>query len=607
MVRQKWKGFIALAAVSLFVVPLSGEQQAYDSSIVSVKLYQNQAKITRKATVSLKKGANVVVVSGLPKLLYDWSIKGSLPKKYPGKILSMEVEKKALVKKRQKKILAIEKKLENLREGDQVLLDDLKNLKSQEKFLDSILEFTNQTVSRELATRMPQVKVWDNTLNWVAAKRKKLLSSKRSIEKKRENIGKQIQKWEFELSQIAGYSYFRTYQSLNQAVLTNRSNMAMQQFQDLTTKYAKRRELLTTSKGKIDIEKRFNISIFSRENRQVSLSISYVIPHTYWKMLYDIRASREKKKINVVVYSSIYQKTGEDWSNIDLALSTGSPLNSINPPALSPWYLDVYTRRSPKRYRGSFKYKSAKKIEGAAGLADFESLKQDSRPAIPQTEIKKKGAYIDIKMPMKQSIVSSNKYQKKFIKDFTIKGVDKAKFYYEVIPDRVRTAFLRVKTVNSTSLPWLSGEGQIFLENEFMGKVNIPFTPIGKNKDLVLGIEPRIIAKKVLVKRFEDTAGVFGGDRRILYRYRITLESQLPREQEVLIRDRIPVTRNKKIKVVVMNLSRPWSIDKAFKKSTQYQQGIRLWRSKISPGKKLEITYDVTISFDKEIDVRGLR
>ncbi len=604
MLRRKLTLLVLIAGTVFSFFPAAGVEKTYESEIVSVKLYQNQAKITRKTRVVLKKGSNSVVITGLPKLLYDWSVKGSLPKKYPGKILSMEVEKKALVKKRQKKILAIEKKLEALRENDQELLDELKNIRSQQKFLDSILTFTNQTVARELATRIPQVKVWDNTLSYVANKKKFLLARKRTIEKKRENIGKKIQKWEFELSQVAGYSYFHTYQSLNRAVLTNRSNMAVQQFEDLTSKYARRRKLLTTATGKIDIEKRFIISIFSQEAQKVPLSISYVIPNTYWKMLYDVRASREKQSIDLVVYSSIYQNTGEDWANISLSLSTGSPINSISPPRLYPRYLDISGRRGYRKYSYKMK-KEARRIEGAAGMADF-SKSGKKRPPVPQTRIEKKGAYIDIAMPLRQNILSSNKYQKKFLRDFTIRGAEKAHFYYEVIPARVRNAFLRVRTRNATKLPWLSGEGQIFLENEFMGKVAIPFTPMGQERDLVLGMEQRITAKKELMKKFEDTAGVFGGDKRMLYRYRLVIENQMPEKHEIMIRDRIPVSRNKKIRVEVKKLSVPFTLDEEFKKSTDYQRGMRHWKIIIPPHGKKEITYDIVIFFDKDLSVRGL-
>ena len=104
-----------------------------------------------------------------------------------------------------------------------------------------------------------------------------LLMRKRQVGKQRENIGKEIQKWEFELSQIAGYSYFRNYQALNQSILTNRDSMNVQQFADITGKYAMRNKLLKRPTGKIDIEKRLIINIFSKRTKEVLLTFSYII------------------------------------------------------------------------------------------------------------------------------------------------------------------------------------------------------------------------------------------------------------------------------------------------------------------------------------------
>jgi len=583
------------------------DEKTYKSGIVSVKLYQNQAKITRSVKLNLKKGANRVVVTSLPKLLYDWSAKGSLPKNFRGKILSMEVEKKALVKKRQKRILDIEEKLMNLREKDQILVDDLKNIKSQEKFLDSILDFTNQTVSKELATRIPQVSLWDKTLNYVSKKKRGLLKEKRKIEKEREDIGKDIQRWEFELSQIAGYSYFRNYQSLNRVTLANRSAIAVQQFSEITDKYAERRRILGSSTGKIDIEKRFIVNIFSTVFGDVDFTVSYIIPNTYWNMLYDVRASNEKKNINMVIYSNIYQKTGEDWNNIELSLSTGAPVNSISPPTMYPWYLDIdaYTTGAEDD-EGEYDKKARYKKMARPSRAKRDGLLAE-KSEVPKSRIKDKGPFLEITLPLKQTILSSNKYQKKFIQDFKISGTGKINFYYEVIPARVRTGFLRVKTSNSSRLPWLKGEAQIFLENEFMGKINIPYTPVGKKEDIVLGMETRINSRKELVRKFEDSAGVFGGARRILYSYKIRVENQLPQKSEVLVVDVIPVSRNEKIKVEIQNLSRPFLKDGKTEKKTDYARGIRKWKLELAPGEKREITYDVIISFDKDINIRGLR
>jgi len=524
-----------------------------------------------------------------------------LPASFGGRINSLEVEQKALVKKRQQSIVAVEEKLELLREKDQIFIDDLKNINSQEKFLNSILDFTNATVSKELATRIPQVSLWDNTLEYVATKRGALLREKRRIEKEREKIGKEIQKWEFELSQIAGTVYFRNYQSLNKAILDNRSALNIQQYADNTGQYEEKKRLFKNPTEKVDIEKRVIVSIFSPENREVELTISYVIPQTSWQMKYDIRASSKNKNIAMVIYSDIYQKTGENWDDISLSLSTGAPVHAISPSVLQPWYLDlepVYrdegTGRKDKEYRSEI----SKKVMPAE-----EEKKGDEY----HTTIREEGSYFEITIPSKLNIASSTKHQKKYVKEYDLQGEQHVQFYYEISPEKVNNAFLRAKVKNITDLPWLEGESQIFLENEFMGKVSIPFTPPGREQELVLGTESRIIARKELARKFEESAGILGGKRRIIYSYKITIENQLPRNESLIVNDVVPVSRNEKIKLDVENISVPFVKDEEFEKSTGYSQGMRKWKLAMEPHSKRIITYDVIITFDKDVRIWGLR
>jgi len=585
--------------------PDKGDEDTLKSRITAVKLYQNQAEVVRQARIQLKKGNNSIKFGGLSKLLYDWSVKGKLPANFSGKILSLEIQQKALVQKRQKRILDIEETLEKLREKDQVHVDTLKNLASQDKFLDSIFNFTDQAVSKELQTRIPQVAVWDNTLKYVTEKKRELLQQRRQTEKEREKLGREIQKWEFELSQIAGTSYYDTYRSLNDALLTNKANMAVQQYAEVREVYSKQRSLLRKPTENVEIEKRVVVDIWSAEdNGDVNFSFSYVIPNTYWQMQYDVRASREKKEINLLVYANIYQKTEEDWDEVGLNLSTGSPVNAISPPVINPWFLDVYVPYSGRPSRG-------KDIEGAAGLIMKAEAKKEYRKetaeAPREPEISEKGPYIEIAMPIKQSIQSSNKYQKKFIRDYTLKESDRVKFYYEILPGVANNSFLKVETVNATNLPWLSGESQIFLENEFMGKVNIPYTPQGKKERFVLGLETRLAGRKELVKKFEDTAGVFGGRRKITYSYKVIIENELPQKTEVFVLDNVPVSRNEKIEAAVKNLSLKFDEDEEFRKSTDYANGLRRWKLLLNSHQKIEITYDIDVSFDKDITINGLR
>ncbi len=595
---------VILAGI-VFPAEIRAEEQPLTSGIEAVKLYQNQAMITRRTKVSLKKGENIIIMGDLPRTLHDWSVKGSLPRNFAGKILSMEVEQKALLNKKQQRILEIEKRLESLRERDVELLDGLKNIQSQLGFLDSVVSFTNQTASKELATRIPQIKVWDETLSYVTDKRRELMANKRGIEKKREELGKQIQQWEFELSQIAGHGYFMNYQALNKAMLGSRASMAVQQFADTNEQYATQRKLFVEpSAGKVDIEKRLIAHVFSEKAEEAVFSFSYLIPDTSWQMLYDVRASSDNRDITIVIFANIRQRTGEDWSGVKLALSTGMPVHAIQPLVARPWFLDVPRDRYTVNGLARDEELSVMKREKAKMSSAAAGKKAD---ILPEAELQEKGPYFEIGIPMEQTILSSSKYQRKYIKEYSFSERSGIGFYYELVPEEVNTAFLKVKIANSTGLPWLAGEAQIFLENEFMGRSSIPFTPVGKSEELTLGTDSRISSKKELVKKFEDTSGLFGGRRRILYSYKITVENQLPKAAELMVVDALPVSLNESIAAEVQNLSLPFHRDETFEKTTEYARGIRKWKVALEAHQKKEISYDVIISFDKEITPRGMR
>lgn len=605
------KNFL-LACVCIIITAYSGNVTASEpvtiqSKISSVKLFTNQAEITRISRIKLQKGVNIIQIEGLPDNLYDWSAKGKLPEKYNGRILSMEISRQALLEKRKKKIMGIEKKLEELKDRDADLADDLNNITYQENFLNSVAEFTKQTASKELVTRLPQIDVWDNTMQFAGNKRKELQNNKRVILKKRRDLAVEIQKWEFELSQIAGHSYYSNYQSLKMAIEKNTAMNQVQQYGDYAEQYANKQRYLSDT-SHIDTEKRILLNIFSLSEGETDFTFTYMIPDTYWSMKYDFRVSKKNNEIEVLLYSDIYQKTGEDWENIGLSLSTGAPLASISLPPLNPWYLSARPEYKSNGYSGGAlkskkAYKAAEEIEGASGMADFSAKKE----VVPETSVKASGLNFEISFPLKQTIESSEKFQKKFIRSYTIKSGKGLNFFYQTVPASSGKVFLMAKTANQTDLPWLGGEAQVFLDNEFIGKVDVPETPMGKEKELVLGIVPDSVAKKELVKKYDDTAGVFGGNTRVVYTYKITVENNSKETRDIVIIDNFPVSTNEDINVEIKDLSYAFLSDENIKKSTEYAQGIRRYLVSLAPGEKKEITYNAVITYDKEMIINGLR
>ena len=453
--------FSAILTIIISGDMLFSDPVPVNSAITSVKLFTNRAEITRTARLNFKKGLNTIVIEGLPDNLYDWSVKGTLPEKFTGRIMSFEISKTALLEKRRKKIQEIEKKLEELRERDSEYTDDLANLKEQESFLNSVTRFTEKEASRELTTRLPQTTVWSSTMEYISRNRKGILSSRRDIHKKRRDLAREIQKLEFDLSRIAGRTYYSSYMKLDQAIQQNAASMEIQQYGNLTDQYEARERSLTEPGTGIDTEKRLMLTIFSSADSAADFSLSYLIPDTFWKMKYDFRASRNKNEVEVIVYSDIYQKTGEDWNNVNLSLSTWTPLSNINLPDIPPWYLDIRTQYKKSRMEGAI---MAEKSYSAKELDDEEYTGKGA--PIPETEIISKGVSMEISFPVKQTIESSQAYQKKYLKSYTVKSGKDLNFFYRMTPEMSSQAYLMALVKNNTEIPWLAGEAQVFLENE---------------------------------------------------------------------------------------------------------------------------------------------
>lgn len=68
--------------------------------------------------------------------------------------------------------------------------------------------------------------------------------------------------------------------------------------------------------------------------------ISYVVADAGWEPYYDLRVEDISKPLKIEYKAKVYQKTGEDWDDVKITLSTGNPYESGRLPELNPWYLN---------------------------------------------------------------------------------------------------------------------------------------------------------------------------------------------------------------------------------------------------------------------------
>ncbi len=84
------------------------------------------------------------------------------------------------------------------------------------------------------------------------------------------------------------------------------------------------------------------LRITSKTSKLVSLKCKYIVNNTGWNPMYDIRSNGITENVQLNYKANIYQNTGIDWVDVSIIVSTGNPSQNNNRPILSPLYANIY-------------------------------------------------------------------------------------------------------------------------------------------------------------------------------------------------------------------------------------------------------------------------
>ncbi len=70
-----------------------------------------------------------------------------------------------------------------------------------------------------------------------------------------------------------------------------------------------------------------------------TFNITYLVKNASWYPSYDLRATEVNKPIDLIYRANITQRSGEEWKNVKLVLSSGDPSRGGNKPELKPYQI----------------------------------------------------------------------------------------------------------------------------------------------------------------------------------------------------------------------------------------------------------------------------
>ena len=88
------------------------------------------------------------------------------------------------------------------------------------------------------------------------------------------------------------------------------------------------------------------VKLNASTNEDLNLTIKYNVKEAGWFPVYDLKADKISAPLQLNYKALVYQKTGCDWNNIKITLSTSDPNTNNLKPDLNPKYLNFISRYS---------------------------------------------------------------------------------------------------------------------------------------------------------------------------------------------------------------------------------------------------------------------
>ncbi len=532
--------------VFLLGASLSFAQETVPSQIKEVTLFSNQALVKRETEVKVRKGLNELFLE-LQAFRVD---RDSVSAKVfgEGEVFSVQFKEIYLKESPQENIRALEQKIKELKKSKRILLDEKDVFSKKEKFLISIINFSQTQIPQDIKTRYPKIEDLEKTLAFLMDNLQMINGKKQSLDSRIEEIDEEINVLEKGLASLKN----------------------------------------PRQKTKKVVEVLFN----SKKEHVIRIEASYLVYDAFWQPFYKADVPLNLGEVDLTMFSKIKQKTGEDWKDIALSLSNVIPLKGAGLPSPRSWILDV-GRPRPKAAR-----LSARKQAAEAPMEEVGATVDKEEAVFAYAKKKELPLSFEYQMPQALYIQSKDKETLLPLFSKTLKG----EFFYFAVPKISPLAFLVCSTSADKEL--LSGPLNVYFGGRFIGKTFLGEKKAGEEFNMSLGADREVKVKRERIKdKIKET--FFGKiERKTLIRevaFKITVENIKGKPIKIKLLDSIPVSRTDKIEVKDLKIT-PAPVEKNY----QDKEGILLWEFELKPGSKQEINMEFVVTYPKGEPVFGL-
>jgi uncharacterized protein (TIGR02231 family) len=329
---------------------------------------------------------------------------------------------------------------------------------------------------------------------------------------------------------------------------------------------------------------------------KATLRVTYAVRNARWAPLYDARldtgAKDRKPALELVRRAEITQRTGEDWSNVALAVSTVRTARGGSAPELNSLIVQY---PQPPRQMGA-----AGKVSDMAQLRTMQVPMPSAAPPEQldkvaeeqQASVEVSGFQVTFKIPGRVSLGASEGAKSLRVSTATI-APDLA---VRAVPVRDPTAFLEASFKQSEDAPLLPGRVAIYRDGVFVGRGQMAAAGKDETVRLGFGADDKVKIERTVVKRNEGSAGLIVATSKTDERsFKTSVRNGHDFPIKIAIEDQLPVSENEDIVVEMLPATTPPTTT-----NLRDKRGVLEWAFEAKPGEVRDIVFAWRVRWPKD-------
>jgi len=336
-------------------------------------------------------------------------------------------------------------------------------------------------------------------------------------------------------------------------------------------------------------------------------TVSYRVGGASWTPQYEARlattAAGGKPGLELVRRAELRQRTGEDWSEVALTLSTTRSAGGTRAPELSP--VQVMFFEPPVLYEARPTARAQAPMAAARAKAEADAQAEASQRAAAapapvaaevQTATVEAGAYqASFQVPGRATIPQDGSSKTVLLSQAKADPALTAR----IVPELEERAYLEASFVHEEAAPLLPGAVALHRDGTYIGRGRIGLVAPGDKVELGFGADDKLKVTRAPVRRRENEPNWLGQSRTDLREFRTVVKSLHAQPVKVTVTERIPYSENSAITVE----SLPAQTTPPTEKQVGDKRGVSAWTFDLAPGaeKEIKVAYRIKWPGDREV------